>query len=153
MRRIQRYHVLCVLGDLKPHPFDQVMVIGSLHISNPLNRAEFWASQKIGRNKYGSDVFYSFLKKLMDDDLIMRVENERTKKIRLQSCNHKTHPDPYGPCFVYQVSIRDYDLQLTEKGRDCLAMEQIARDGDYSYYKNFQGTIESAKKINPGLFK
>ena len=139
MRRIQRYHVLAVLGDLKAHPFDQVMIVGSLHISNPANRMEIWPGQKIAKNKYSSDVFYSMLKKLMDDGLVQRVENDRIRQIRLNDS--------------YQISPRDWDLQLTEKGRDCLAMEQIARDGDYSYYKNFKGTLDSAKKLNPGLFK
>ncbi len=139
MRRIQRYHSLAVLGDLKPHPYTQVIHIGALHISNPLNRTEIWGSERVPKTLYVTDVFELWLKQLINDGLIKFVE---TPKIRWT----RTQPE-------YQIAPQDYDLQLTDKGRDCLAMEQIARDGDYSYYKNFQGTIDSAKKINPGLFK
>src|SRR5579863_8078368 len=139
MRRIQRYHALTVLGDLKPHPYVQVIHIGTLHIANPLNRSEIWGSERIPKTKYVTDVFAGWVKELVNNDLVKFVETEKIKQIRLQ-------PE-------YQIANEDYDLQLTAKGRDCLAMEQIARDGDYSYYKNFQGTLDSAAKINPGLFK
>jgi hypothetical protein len=138
MRRIQRYHSLAILGDLKPHPYNQVVHIGALHISNPTNRTEIWGSEKIPKTLYVTDVFETWLKRLINDGLVKFVETERIRQMRLQ-------PE-------YQVSARDYELQLTAKGRDCLAMEQIARDGDYSYYKTFDGTLEKAKQINPGLF-
>jgi hypothetical protein len=138
MRRIQRYHTLSTLGDLKPHPYVQVISVGTLHISNPVNRTEIWGSERIPRNKYSNTVFELWIKKCIGDDLIKRVENDTIKKIRLQ-------PE-------YQIAPEDYDLQLTQKGRDCLAMEQIQRSGDYRFYKNFDGTVDSAKKINPGLF-
>jgi hypothetical protein len=83
-------------------------------------------------------VFESWIKELVNNGLVKFVETDKTRWLRMQ-------PE-------YQIAKQDYDLQLTERGRDCLAMEQIARNGDYSYYKNFQGTIDSAKKINPGLF-
>jgi len=139
MRRIQRYHVLSVFGDMKPHNYNHAIMIGSLHISNPVNRMEIWPGQKIQRNKYVSEVFEGMINKLMEDGLLQRVENEHIRKIRLDES--------------YQISPRDWDIQLTQKGRDCLGMEQIARSGDYSFYKNFDGTTNSAKKINPGLFK
>lgn len=139
MRRIQRYHTLSVLGDLKTHPYVQVIHVGTLHISNPVNHSQIWGSERIPKSKYNTDVFEGWIKELVNDDLIKFVETEKIKQVRLM-------PE-------YQIALQDYDLQLTEKGRDCLVMEQIARDGDYSYYKNFTGTIESAKKINPGLFK
>jgi|SRR5665213_1032577 len=138
MRRIQRYHTLSTLGDLKAHPYVQVIHVGTLHVSNPLNRSEIWGSERIPKTMYATDLFESWIKKLVNDDLIKFVETNKIRQARLQ-------PE-------YQIALQDYDLQLTEKGRDCLVMEQIARDGDYSYYKNFTGTVESAKKINPGLF-
>src|ERR1035437_9350396 len=139
MRRIQRYHTLAVLGDLKPHSYIQVIHIGTLHIANPLNRSEIWGSERIPKTKYATDVFELWLKKLINDGLIVMLENDRIKRIRIQE--------------EYQIASQDYDLQLTEKGRDCLAMEQIARAGDYTFYKKYDGTLDSAKKINPGLFK
>lgn len=154
MRRIQRYHALSVLGDLKPHPYDWVINIGSLHISNPLNRSEIWGMERVPRNMYVTDLFQSWVKQLINDGLINVVENENVRAIKLQRCGHETHPAPDGKvCLSNHISPRDYDLQLSTKGRDCLVGEQIARSGDYSYYKNFDGTIDSAKKINPGLFK
>ena len=139
MRRIQRYHALAVLGDMKPHPYMQVIHVGTLHVSNPLNRSEIWGSERIPKTLYATDVFEAWVKELVDNSLVKYVETEKTKQVRLQ-------PE-------YQIAKQDYDLQLTPKGRDCLAMEQIARDGDYTFYKNFDGTTDSAKKINPGLFK
>jgi hypothetical protein len=138
MRRIQRYHALAVLGDLKAHPYMQVIHVGTLHVSNPLNRSEIWGSERIPKTMYATDVFEGWIKELINSGLVKFVETEKIKQIRLQ-------PE-------YQIALQDYDLQLTSKGRDCLAMEQIARHGDYGYYKNFQGTLDSAKQINPGLF-
>jgi len=139
MRRIQRYHALSVLGDMKTHPYMQVIHVGTLHVSNPLNHSEIWGSERIPKTKYATDVFEDWIRQLVNDDLVKFVETEKIRQIRLQ-------PE-------YQISKHDYDLQITAKGRDCLAMEQIARNGDYSFYKNFDGTTDSAKKINPGLFK
>lgn len=154
MRRIQRYHVLSVFGDMKPHNYADAVMIGSLHISNPANRMEIWPGQTIAKNKYVSQVFEDMLKQLIADGLLQLVENERTKMIRLQSCGHKSHPTEDGRmCVAWTISPREKSIQLTQKGRDCLGMEQIARSGDYSFYKNFDGTTDSAKKINPGLFK
>lgn len=138
IRRIQRYHVLSVFGDMKPHHYNDAVMIGSLHISNPTNRMEIWPGQKIQKNKYASDMFEDMIKKLMEDGLLKRTETNYIKMLRLD--------------LSYQIAPRDWDIQLTPKGRDCLGMEQIARAGDYSFYKNFDGNIDTAKKINPGLF-
>src|ERR1017187_5017096 len=129
MRRIQRYHVLSVLGDLKAHPYSQVVIIGTLHVSNPLNRTSIWGSERVAKNQYGSTVFESWLKRCMDDGLVTLLENARIKRIRMQD--------------EYQITTQDYDIQLTPKGRDCHAMEQIARSGDYDYYKKFDGSLDS----------
>lgn len=151
MRRIQRYHVLSVFGDMKPHNYNDAVMIGSLHIANPANRMEIWPGQSISKKTYYSTVFENMLKECFNNGLLQLIDNQRTKQIRLTQCGHSTHPAKE-PCFAYQISPRDYDIQLTAKGRECLGMEQIARDGDYSFYKNFDGSIDKAKKINPGLF-
>ena len=154
MKRVQRFHVLSVFGDMKPHNYNDAVMIGSLHIANPTNRMEIWPGQKISKKTYYSVVFENFLKDCFMGGLLKLVDNERTKKIRLNQCGHRSHPTEDGKiCIAYQISPRDYDIQITEKGRECLGMEQIARDGDYSFYKKFDGTTDSAKKINPGLFK
>lgn len=152
MRRIQRFHVLSVFGDMKPHKYTDAVMIGSLHLANPVNRMEIWPGQKISRNTYYSNVFEGFLKECFNSGLLKLVDNDRTKQIRLAQCGHSSHPVDH-ICIAYQISPRDYDIQITEKGRECLGMEQIARDGDYGFYKKFDGNIDSAKKINPGLFK
>lgn len=139
MRRIQRYHILSVLGDLQPKPYDSVVMIGSLHLANPVNRSEIWPGQKITKDQYYSTVFESMLKKLIEDGLIKRIETENIKKLKLLDS--------------YQISPRDWALQLTDRGRNCLADEQIERAGDRDWYSKYSGTLESAKKINPTLFK
>lgn len=153
MRRIQRFHLLSVYGDMKPHNYNDSVMIGALHFANPVNRMEIWPGQKISKNMYYSTVFENMLKECLASGLLQLVENQNTRKIRLKQCGHRTHPADDGKlCIAYQVSPRDYDIQITAKGRDCLGMEQIARDGDYGFYKKFDGTTDSAKKINPGLF-
>ena len=139
MKRIKRFNLLSLFGDLKPKSYDISLQLATLHFANPLNRSTIWGSERIAKDTYMSVEIEKMFKKLLEDGLIKRVENDRIKRIRLADS--------------YQVSPRDWDLQITQKGEDCLRGEQIARAGDYSYYHNFKGTIDSAKKINPGLFK
>ena len=140
MRRIQRYHVLSVFGDMKPHRYTDAVRIGSLHISNPINRMEIWPGQKINKNEYASDVFENMLNKLLVDGLLKRVETDHIRKLKRDDS--------------YQIAPRDWDIQITPKGRECLGAEQVARSGDYSWYgrSGFDGTIDKASRLNPGLF-
>src|SRR5690242_14728653 len=138
---------------MAPKPYTIAITILSYHFSNPQNRAELWGSEKLPKGSYMNTKIESFLKTLINDGLIEFVDNEHVRKIRLTQCGHETHPAPDGKlCIVWMVSPFDYDLKISAKGRECLGMEQIARSGDYSFYKNFDGTVDSAKKINPGLF-
>lgn len=156
MRRVQRYHVLSVFGDMKAHNYNDSVMIGSLHIANPVNRMEIWPGEKISNKTYYSVVFENMLKECFGSGLLQLVENERTKNIRLTQCYHSLHPTENGKiCISYQISPRDYDIQLTAKGRECLGLEQVERSGDYSWYgkSGFDGTIDKASKISPNLFK
>lgn len=139
MRRIQRYNLLSLFGDMKPKQYIIALQLATLHFANPLNRSSLWGSEKIARNAYMSEEIEKMFKQLLEDGLIKRVETEAIKHIRTKD--------------TYLISLREYDLQITERGRECLGVEQIARDGSYDYYKNFQGTLDSAAKINPDLFK
>src|SRR5690242_20465271 len=138
MRRIQRYNVLSLFGDMAPKPYNVAVTVLSYHFSNPLNRAELWGSEKLPKGSYMSTTIERFVKNLVNDGLLEFVDNELTKKIRLTQCGHESHPASDGQlCIAWMISHRDYDLKITSKGRDCLGMEQIARSGDYSFYKNF----------------
>lgn len=139
MRRIHRFNLLSLFGDMKPKQYIIALQLATLHFANPLNRASLWGSEKLARNAYMSEEIEKMFKRLFEDGLIRLVDTEEIKQIRMRD--------------TYLISLREYDLQITDKGRDCLGMEQIARSGDYSFYKNFKGSIDSAKKINPGLFK
>ncbi|MGH7974774.1 MAG: hypothetical protein ACREBR_04565 [bacterium] len=138
MYRIQRYHALSVFGDMKIHNYAHAVGIGALHFANPVNRQEIWGYRRIKKNLYYTDFFEGLMKELMNNGLLKLIENDEVRKLRRQD--------------FYVISPRDYDVQLTDKGRECLGMEQIARSGDYSFYKNFDGTLNSVNKLNPGLF-
>jgi hypothetical protein len=139
MKRIKRFNLLSLFGDLKPKSYDISLQLAALHFANPLNRSSIWGSERLSKDTYMSVEIEKMFKSLLEDGLIKRVENVRTRNIRLEDS--------------YQVSPRDFDLQLTDKGRDCLSGEQIARAGDYSWYKRYDGSLDSASKINPTLFK
>src|SRR5665213_627141 len=117
MKRIQRYHVLSVFGDMKPHNYTDAVMIGSLHIANPVNRKEIWPGQKLSRKMYFSTVFENMLKECFNNGLLMLVDNRRTELARLQQCGHQQHPTDDGRlCVTYQITHRDYDIQITQKG-------------------------------------
>lgn len=138
MKRIHRYNLLSLFGDMKPKQYIIALQLATLHFANPLNRTSLWGSERLARNTYMSTEIEKMFKQLLEYGLIRRVETESIKQTKTKD--------------TYLVSLREYDLQLTERGRECLGVEQIARNGDYGYYKNFQGTLDSAKRINPGLF-
>lgn len=58
------------------------------------------------------------------------IEWAETDRIR----NIKASGDYVIPWFYY-------NLIISKKGDECLRMEQIARGGDYSYYKNYDRSI------------
>jgi hypothetical protein len=138
MKRIHRYNLLSLFGDLKSKQYIIALQLATLHFANPLNRASLWGSERLAKDAYMSEKIEKMFKQLLEDGLIKRVETEAIKHTKTKD--------------TYLISIREYDLQITDKGSDCLRMEQIARDGSYDYYKKFDGTLDSAKKINPGLF-
>jgi hypothetical protein len=153
MRRIHRFNMLSMFGDMAPKQYILALTVLSYHFSNPLNRAEIWGSEKLPKGSYMSDKIERFLKDIINDGLLELVDNEFIKQARLIRCGHEFHPAYDGKlCISNIISPRDYDLKITSKGRECLGAEQIARSGDYAFYKNFDGTIDSAKQINPGLF-
>ena len=139
MKRIHRYNLLSLFGDLKPKNYFIALQLATLHFANPLNRSSLWGSERLAKNAYMSEKIEGMFKQLLEDGLIKRVETEAIKQSRTKD--------------TYLISLREYDLQLTERGEECLRFEQIARSGDYNYYKNFKGTLNSAKAINPNLFK
>jgi len=56
----------------------------------------------------------------------------------------------FNRCLEYQLIRREWkacvdkddDFSITPRGDECLREEQIARDGDYLYYKHFDRTIK-----------
>jgi len=142
MKRIKRFHLLSLFGDMQSKLYDHAVALLTLHFANPTNRSEIWGNEKLPRNSYFSTEIEKLLNQVLEDGLIKRIETEKIKQLRLQE--------------TYQISPRDYELQITNKGRECLGMEQVARQGDYSWYGanyGFDGTLDKAAKINPNLFK
>lgn len=75
----------------------------------------------------------------LHEGLIQWQDTDRIRKIRSTG-------DYVIPWFFH-------DLVISKKGDECLRMEQIARGGDYSYYKNYDRSIHGAhgvQKYAPG---
>lgn len=141
MSRLERFHFLSYFGSGLAIPYFQAIQIGTLYISNPTTQVRY-DIRITKRNKgqaYYQWEFERMFNKALADGLIKRVENARIKAMKLEE--------------FFLIEKEDYDYQITEKGDACLRAEQIQRDGDYSFYKNFDRTLDGAAKINPGLFK
>ena len=140
MKRIERYYFLSIFGGGKPIDYISLIQIGTLHFANPQNRKDIYIGSKTFSDaKTYQQVFEQMLHEALEYELVKRVENDRIRLLRLQ-------PE-------YQISPMDWDYQITKRGDECLRNEQIERAGDVSYYKLFERTSDSAKQINPGLFK
>lgn len=132
MTRLERYYFLGILGGGQPIDYVSLVQIGTLHLANPQNVKDIWpGSRTFNKVKTYQAAFEKMLQEALEYDLVMRVDNIKTKALRLQP--------------TYQISPMDWSYQITKKGRECLGNEQIARAGDYSWYnKNgFDGTIGS----------
>lgn len=140
MTRLERFHLLSYFGSGKAIPYFQTIQIGTLYISNPITKVRYdihITKKKDGKRFYQWE-FERMFNSALIDGLIQKVDNERTKALRLQD--------------AYLIEKEDYDYKISEKGDSCLRDEQIERAGDYSFYKNFDRSLDSAAKINPGLF-
>jgi hypothetical protein len=141
--RLERFHLLCYFGSGQTIPWSQVIQIGTLYIANPTTKVRYdiRITKKINGKKYYQWEMERMLSCGLRDGLIRRVDNATTRATRLNK--------------AYLIEPQDFDYQITEKGRECIGNEQIERAGDYSWYGKggFDGTIDSAAKINPNLFK
>lgn len=117
MTRIQRYKFLQIFGDAKPHNWFEVIFLGCQHL-------------KIRQVDFEPKIF----KKALADGLIRQVDTDKTILRKSQALEHKE-----GIFIISQW--QDFDYQITELGDECLRNEQIARDGDYTYYKKFDRTL------------
>jgi len=139
MKRIHRYNLLSIFGDMKSKQYLISLQLATLHFANPLNRASLWGSERLAKDEYMTEKIEKMFTRLLEDGLIKQVETEAIKHSRTKD--------------TYLISPREYDLQITDRGRNCLADEQIERAGDRDWYKKYSGTVDSAAKINPSLFK
>lgn len=117
MTRIQRYKFLQIFGDAKPHNWFEVIFLGCQHL-------------KIRQVDFEPKIF----KKALADGIIYQTDNAETLARKQVGEQIKTGIW-VGPAW------QEYDYIISPKGDECLRNEQIARDGDYSYYKNFDRTL------------
>ena len=141
MTRLERFHLLCYFGSGKAIPWVQAIQIGTLYIADPQTKVhnDIHITKKINGKAYYQIEFIRMFHEGLRCGLIKRVENDNIRALRLQDS--------------YLIEEQDWDYQITAKGDECLRYEQIQRDGDYSFYKGFDRTLDSAAKINPGLFQ
>ncbi len=117
MTRIQRYKFLQIFGDALPHSYFEVIFLGCQHL-------------KLKQKHFEPKIF----KKALADGLIVQVHSDYT---RSEADLMEKHDSGF---FVGPDWTR-FDYKITPKGDECLRNEQIARDGDYSYYRNFDRTL------------
>ena len=117
MKPIQRYKFLQIFGDALPHSWFEVIFLGCQHL-------------KMKQTLFEPRIF----KQALADGLIRRQDNKETLLIKSQLEQHTTG-------VFLGADWKQYDYIITDKGDECLRNEQIKRDGDYSYYKNYDRTV------------
>lgn len=117
MTRIQRYKFLQIFGDGKPHSWYEVINLGVRLL-------------KVHQYTFENDIFT----KALSDGLIYRTDTPETLATKAKQEQHTSG-------YFLGNNWTDYDYTITPKGDECLRNEQIARDGDYSYYRNYDRTV------------
>ena len=141
MTRLEQYHFLCCLGNGLTIPWKQLIELGSAYMANPQLKVRYdirITKRQNGKSYYSWEV-ERMLKDALENGLVKQIEPDGIRQRKLQNS--------------YVITPQEYSYKISPKGDECLRMEQIARAGDYSFYHNFDGTVDSAKKINPELFK
>lgn len=92
---------------------------------------------KLHQTVFERDVF----KKSLEAGLVRRVENKNVKAMLAQGEQRKDGIW-VGPDWT------QYDYIITPLGDSCLREEQIARDGDPSYYKYFDRSLTGENGLN-----
>lgn len=136
MTRLERYHLLCYFGGGKPIPYYQVIQIGTLYISDPSTqiRYDIHITKRSKGKAFYQWEFERMFNCALRDGLIKRVPNAQTESMRREK--------------FYIIEKQDYDYQITEKGDECLRLEQMARSGAVGYYKYFDRQVDSKYQDN-----
>ena len=123
MKRLQRYKFLQIFGDGKPHNWFEIVFLGVQFL------------------KIHQRDFERLFKTALAYDLIRPVS---TPAIELRLAEMKN----YTPGIHLGPSWMDYEFVISPRGDACLREEQIARDGDVSYYSSFDRTISGANGLD-----
>lgn len=111
-----RFRFLSIFGDGQQHPWVEVIQLGQYYVDP--------------KNVVSHRVVTRHLKRALEDGLISRLDNDRTKLERLNG--------------FYVLEPREFDYKITEKGDACIRAEQIARGGDYRYYKYYDRSVHGS---------
>lgn len=124
MTRIQRFKFLQIFGDGNRHNWFEIVFLGVQFL-------------KVHQIIFERDIF----KKALEGGIIRRVETEKVKTTNAKMAEH-TKGIFLGPSWM------DYDYVITPLGDECLRGEQIKREGDPSYYKYYDRSINGANGLN-----
>lgn len=122
MTRLQRFKFLQVFGDGNKHSWFNVVWLGVQFL------------------KVRQSAFENMFKEALAYDLIRRVPTDEVRADLVKMADHKTG------IFVGLDWTR-YEYVIAPKGDECLRNEQIAREGDVSYYKYYDRSLEGANGL------
>lgn len=123
MTREERFKFLSIFGDGQPHDWFNVVFLGVQYLD---------VHQK---------TFEQFFRQALEDQLIQKVE---TEKVRIE----KRFAENKNEGLAYIIGWEEYSYKIDAKGDTCLRREQISREGDYSYYKDFDRSLTGSHGLD-----
>lgn len=123
MTNEQRFKLLQVFGDAKPHGWFEVIYLGVHYLRTHQSK------------------FEKYFRLMLEYGLIYRIQTPKTLA-RYQEKDTVKTGIWIGPDW------KDFDYLITPKGDECLRAEQIRRGGDVSYYKYFDRSVDGRWGVN-----
>jgi len=113
------FNLLCIFGDGQSHEWLEVINLGTRLFLSTLAAKKYKTHQA---------KFEDFFKKAVNYGLVDKIETDYIRTIKAQR--------------TYQLDEKDYLYKISAKGDHLLRLEQASRTGDYSYFQNYDRTLD-----------